>query len=60
MYFNFSSDGLDKKGNKENMMVSTYEGQDEDASVVIPNASITPGKPFFLHHLLYLLLPTKA
>ena len=33
----------DKKGNKENMMISTYEGQDEDASVVIPNASITPG-----------------
>ena len=33
----------DKKGNKENMMISTYEDQDEDASVVIPNASITPG-----------------
>ena len=32
-----------KKGNKENMMMSMYEGQEEDGAVVIPNASITPG-----------------
>ncbi len=33
----------DKKGNKENVLISAFDGQDEDASVVIPNASITPG-----------------
>ena len=32
------------------MMMSMYEGQEEDGAVVIPNASITPGMcidPFF-------------
>lgn len=37
-------------------MVSTYEGQDEDGAMVIPNTSITPGK--IIHLLISVLYPT--